>query len=155
MKLAFVIQRYGTDVAGGAELHCRWLAERLAARHDVEVVTTCARDYIEWRDHYAPGPDRVNGVRVERHSVRRLRDPRAFASLSDLVFDNEHRPADEHRWVVENGPESPALVDSLARKRDVDFFLFQLLFLRHRFRLLARLDCVVCGRLARMGFRHR
>ena len=124
MKLAFVIQRYGLEVAGGAELHCRWLAERLAARHDVRVVTTCARDYVEWRNHYPPGPDTVNGVPVQRHSVRRSRDARAFATLSDLVFDDEHRPADERRWVVANGPGCPELVDSLARLRGVDLFLF-------------------------------
>ena len=31
MKLAFVIQRYGTEIQGGAELHCRWIAEHVAA----------------------------------------------------------------------------------------------------------------------------
>ena len=44
MRLAFVIQRYGTEVSGGAELHCRWLAERLARRHEVEVFATRALD---------------------------------------------------------------------------------------------------------------
>ena len=73
MKLAFVIQRYGADVAGGAELHCRWLAERLAQRHEVQVVTTCARDYVEWRNHYAAGQDTVNGIEITRYRVRRPR----------------------------------------------------------------------------------
>ena len=50
MRLCFVIQRYGAEVAGGAELHCRWLAARLARQHQVRVLTTCARDYIEWRN---------------------------------------------------------------------------------------------------------
>ena len=71
MRLCFVIHRYGLEVAGGSELHCRWLAERMAARHEVQVVTTCALDYVEWRNHYPPGHSLVGGIPVTRHPVRR------------------------------------------------------------------------------------
>src|SRR2546422_181584 len=124
MRLCFVIQRYGLEVAGGSELHCRWLAGRLARRHQVEVATTCALDYLEWRDHYAPGPDRVEDIPVTRYPVTRPRSERRFALVSDLVFHEEHSLADEREWVVENGPFSPELVRSLPRRRDVDLFVF-------------------------------
>jgi hypothetical protein len=90
MKLAFVIQRYGTEVNGGAELHCRWLAERLARKHEVEVFTTCALDYLEWRNHFPKGTTAVNGIPVHRFPVRRQRVAREFASLSNLVFHEAH-----------------------------------------------------------------
>jgi hypothetical protein len=44
VKLAVVVQRYGTDINGGAELLARYLAERLARYADVRVLTTCAKD---------------------------------------------------------------------------------------------------------------
>ena len=44
MKLAIVVQRYGADINGGAELHARYIAERLSRHAEVEVFTTCARD---------------------------------------------------------------------------------------------------------------
>ena len=46
MKIGIVIQRYGAEVLGGSEHLCRLVAERLASQHDVEVLTTCARDYV-------------------------------------------------------------------------------------------------------------
>ena len=37
MKLAVVVQRYGADINGGAELHARYIAEHLARHAEVEV----------------------------------------------------------------------------------------------------------------------
>ena len=40
MRLLYVVQRYGETIAGGAEQHCREMAERMARRgHHVEVAT--------------------------------------------------------------------------------------------------------------------
>jgi hypothetical protein len=74
MKLAIVVQRYGADISGGAELHARYIAEHLSAHADVRVLTTCAHDYITWRNELPPGEQRVNGVVVERWPVSRERD---------------------------------------------------------------------------------
>ena len=71
MKLAFIIQRYGAEVLGGAEHLCRLVAERLAPSHDVEVLTTCARDYVTWANEYPEGVDRVRGVTVRRFASAR------------------------------------------------------------------------------------
>ncbi len=125
MKLGFVIQRYGTEVSGGAELHCRWLVERLARRHQVEVFATRALDYLEWRNHYPAGTEVVNGVPVHRFKVKRPRSSRAFASLSNLCFHEQHTREEELDWVRENGPFSPALVQAVAAARGrVDRFFF-------------------------------
>ena len=118
LKLAFVIQRYGLEVNGGAELHCRWLAERLAQRHQVEVFATRALDYLEWRNHYPKGTAIVNGIPVHRSSVKRTRNARVFASLSNICFHEAHTREEEEAWVRENGPYSPELVKAVTAARD-------------------------------------
>ncbi len=120
----FVVQRFGLEVAGGAELHCRWLAGRLSRRHDVGVAATCALDYLEWRNHYPPGPATVDGIPVRRYKVARPRDERRFSRLSERVFaEAGPRRADEIAWVEENGPVSPALVHALPAM-EADLFVF-------------------------------
>ena len=62
VKLAVVVQRYGPAINGGAELHARYIAEHLARHAEVEVLTTCATDYVTWRNELPAGVERVNGV---------------------------------------------------------------------------------------------
>ena len=66
VKVAVVVQRYGTAINGGAELHARYIAEHLARHAEVEVLTTCATDYVTWRNELPPGVEQVNGVPVRR-----------------------------------------------------------------------------------------
>jgi glycosyltransferase involved in cell wall biosynthesis len=125
VRLAFVVQRYGAEVNGGAELHCRWHAEALASRHAVEVFATRAIEHVEWSNGYPEGTALVNGIPVHRFTVKRPRVLREFASISNVVFGDEHTREEEERWVRENGPYAPGLVEALARARDrFDLFIF-------------------------------
>lgn len=125
MKLAFVVQRYGADIAGGSEAHCRDLAERLTPAHDVTVLTTCARDYVSWENAYPEGTTVERGVRVIRFRVARPRRMKAFADLSDEVFDGGAPPDRQREWFHENGPIVPALLDHLrVHGRGYDRVLF-------------------------------
>jgi len=125
VKLAVVVQRYGLDINGGAELHARYVAEQLARRADVDVLTTCARDYITWRNELPAGESDVNGVRVRRFPVRSERDPDRFGRHSHHVFRSSHSIADELAWLRSEGPASTALIDSIRRNdAGYDFFVF-------------------------------
>jgi glycosyltransferase involved in cell wall biosynthesis len=118
MRLAFVVQRYGLEIRGGAELHCRLVAELLSRRHQVEVVTTCARDYLTWANEYPPGIDSVNGIPVWRFPVQRPRDLDHFGSLQKRVFFRQHSDAEAHAWLDAQGPFTPAMRDWIGLYRD-------------------------------------
>jgi glycosyltransferase involved in cell wall biosynthesis len=125
VKLACVVHRYGADIAGGSEAHCRQLAERLAARHHVTVLTTCAKDYVTWANAYPPGPSRINQVDVHRFPVRRPRRLKVFADVSDEVFDSRAPAERQEEWFRENGPDTPTLLQHLrTHGNEYDLVLF-------------------------------
>jgi glycosyltransferase involved in cell wall biosynthesis len=113
LKIACVVQRYGAGVAGGSERHCREIALRLAATHEVTVLTTCAADYVTWENEFPAGESVDGGVTVRRFPVRRPRRLKRFADLSDEVFDGPTSDALQEDWFRENGPDCPELLDHL------------------------------------------
>jgi len=117
MRLGFVVQRYGLEIGGGAELHCRWVAEHLAKYHRVEVLTTCAYDYITWANHYPPGPTQVGGVPVRRFRTWLQRHPVRFGRLSQRLFEDGGDRGLELRWLRSEGPFAPGLTRYLKRHR--------------------------------------
>ena len=140
MRLALVVQRYGLEIAGGAEYHCRLVAERLARHARVEVLTTCATDYLTWENREPEGLVDLNGVSVRRFRVERPRDAERFAALSARVFGEAARTEpgrvdaararaisldEAGHWLDEQGPFSPRLVRHLEASRDEhDAFVF-------------------------------
>lgn len=117
-RLAIVVQRYGAEVNGGAEVHARRIAELLREDVDVTVLTTCARDYATWADHYPPGPTELGGVRVVRFPVSAPRDAGAFDRAASRAYS---APADLARgrdWMSAQGPNAPGLLAHLRDEGD-------------------------------------
>ena len=98
MKLAVVVQRYGADINGGAEQHARYVAERLARHHEVE---------------------------VRRFAVAHQRNVTLFARRQEAVFDRVHSIQDELAWLDAEGPTSSALLRHVRQSRAAyDWFIF-------------------------------
>jgi len=125
MKLACVVHRFGPEIAGGSESHCRAVAEHLAGAHDVTILTTTARDHITWRNEYPAGVSEFGQLHVRRFTVARERSLHRFHDISEVVFSGGSSTAEQEQWFRENGPESPELLDFLDRHgREFDRILF-------------------------------
>ena len=126
-RVAFVVQRCGRDVNGGAELHCRLIAERMRRHWDIEILTTCALDYMTWADHYPEGLDETAGLRIRRFRVDRPRDVETFNALSAELHRSSFDATLEQQeaWMRAQRPDSTALLDHIkAVRNDFDLFIF-------------------------------
>ena len=125
MRVGLVVQRYGDGVDGGAEVHCRAVAKRLSQRHEVHVLTTCAKDYLSWQNEFPPGRSKLDEIEVLRFPVARKRRVRWFNYLARKIYDHPHTIDSEWRWLVRQGPYTPALLEYLMENHPkYDAFVF-------------------------------
>ena len=88
------------------------------------VVTTCASDYVTWRNHYPRGLSSIDGIPVYRFPVRRPRDPQRFGQLQERVFHRQHDERTAHAWMDAQGPYTPRMLRWIKHHRNTfDYFI--------------------------------
>jgi len=103
-KIALINQRYGLEINGGSEYYTRLIAEQLAKKHEVEVLTTCALKYDDWENYYQSGIHNVNGIVVRRFPTTQNRLP--------------GHPKDGEKWIDDQGPFVPELINYIKEYND-------------------------------------
>lgn len=125
-KICLVVQRYGLEVNGGAELQCRLFAEQLIKRYpQVHVVTTKAIDYMTWKNEYSCDEETINGVVVHRFSVEKERNINEFNEINGEFLRNGLPESREQEWVDKQGPYCPSAIRYIEENREFyDVFIF-------------------------------
>lgn len=132
-RVAVVVQRFGAGGVGGAEWHAAQLVECLRERHDVTVLTSCARDPMTWAMELEPGATMEGGLRVHRfahprrNAAHRARVPlrHKLRMASKGLWDALGVPrvgqptgadlGDGHDFLRQQGPACAGLLDELER----------------------------------------
>ncbi len=131
-RIAFVVQRAGDEVNGGAEYLCLSVARAMSAVWDVEIITTCARDYLTWEDYYPAGVSQLDGVTIRRFSVDEHRSNKYFDGLSQKLLPHiaDASLSEQEAWMRAQGPYSTALFSYIEESRDrfEIFFFFTYLY---------------------------
>lgn len=139
-RIAFIVQRYGVEVNGGAEYHCRILAEKLSGTYEVDVLTSSAKDYRTWENVYTAKQEYISGVNVLRFKTEFPRNDKKFRSISrkfayrkpylklvrllgltnlyEKILPSGIRRRDCKNWLKYQGPYLPDLISYLKKEQN-------------------------------------
>lgn len=127
MRVAFVVQRCGRDVIGGAESLCLQVAQHLSKHWEVEILTTCALDYMTWENYYPAGLEFLGDVPVRRFATDHVRDVAQFNACSESLLSQRGAAtkSEQEHWMQAQGPMSSSLLEYLYNRKTLyDAFLF-------------------------------
>lgn len=123
-KIAIVVQRYGREASGGSELLAGDMARCLSKAYDVEILTTCAKDYVTWSNYFQEGESVEDGIKVKRFRVDRKRSM-FFNAYNMLMLKLPRTSSMDELWMKMQGPCSPGLLRYIEQNRDTyDAFVF-------------------------------
>jgi glycosyltransferase involved in cell wall biosynthesis len=126
-RVALVVQRCGRQVNGGAESECLQIAQHMSKYWDTEVLTTCALDYMDWKNELPEGVEQCDGTSIRRFRVDQPRDVARFNDLSASLSSRQLQvtPDEQEHWMRAQGPMSTPLLDFIKANQDeYDAFFF-------------------------------
>lgn len=120
-RLAIVVQRCHPQALGGSEALAWHYAQLLRERHDVEVLTSCALDYVTWDNALPAGVEVTDGIAIRRFPTAFPRG-REFTELHRRLLADHARSGALSNWneslaeefIRVQGPWCPALIEHLA-----------------------------------------
>jgi len=135
-KVAFVVQRCGAEVNGGAEKLCFDTALKMQKYWDIEVLASCAIDYITWENHYEPGEYVEQGLTIKRFPVDYPRDIKKFGAYFEKIYPRRsfisERKYDKLMRLC--GPLSTSLLKYIRKNKDnYDLFVFVTISYAHAY----------------------
>lgn len=124
-----MIPLYGGEVSGGAEIHCREIAERLTDDYDVEVATTKAKSHIDWENYYKDDFEVLNKVKIHRFKTDLVRS-KSQQITETLLFSDPGNKELGMKWIIDQGPYSIDLIKFLRsnHKKYKKIIVFQYLY---------------------------
>lgn len=124
MKIAFIVQRSGKEVFGGAEALTLQAGIALSKTLDVEILTTRAKDASTWKNYYPEGEEKIDNLIIRRFSVDHERDPN-FVPLSQFLEKNNDDLKKGKKFIDASGPTCNKLIEYLKNNQDnYDLLIF-------------------------------
>jgi glycosyltransferase involved in cell wall biosynthesis len=147
-NIAIVVQRYGKEINGGAETHCKLLAAELSRLHNITVLTTVAKEYTTWQPFFKEGSSVEDNLKIIRFNnlpkaaKAKLRFIRhkitnrlwyhylikiiGFQKWFSKNFDWYNPSQKDHiDWLTAQGPASPGLLEYIhSNQNQYDVFIF-------------------------------
>lgn len=124
-RIGIVVQRFGLEARGGAELLARLLAKALVEKYEVEVITTKAVSHNTWQNEYKNDIEVWEGVVIRRFGVARVRVMSEFQEFVHTYESKTHKTLkDDYEYLVRQGPYCPDMFEYIRREKDnYDLFL--------------------------------
>ncbi|MBN1522560.1 MAG: hypothetical protein JW928_08505, partial [Candidatus Aureabacteria bacterium] len=125
--VAFITPRYVEASAGGAEVACRFFAEKLTLIKGIpaEILTTCAEDHYSWKNFHQPGEFKKNDVTVRRFPADDRKNPDMYGAAAVKLEAKKKLSLEEEDFIFNNNINSQALYEFIRRhQKDYAFFIF-------------------------------
>ena len=131
MHIAIVVQRFGTDIIGGAEAYALKVCEKLIIEKNwkIDVYTTNAKDYLTWKPEVFEKEVFHKNLKVFRFAAKFKKSKilfslykRFYLICQKYIFFSENKLNRfvlsylEKLWILIQGPYCPSLIIQLKAK---------------------------------------
>ncbi|WP_411824422.1 glycosyltransferase family 4 protein [Leptospira sp. 'Mane'] len=119
-KIAILVPRFYPNIAGGAEKLALDYALILKESFQIQIFTTCAKDYVSWKNELPVGEEFWNDIKIHRFPVKKERNINRMNQVleSCLQKGNNASQDEEENFLIEQGPYSPSLVNQIIERQN-------------------------------------